>query len=262
MFPFLGFVFFLLLLLLVLVAINSRVQRVTYEDSFSRGTVPSPLPTGPHKGAAHVLYGAKVGWLGKTFTASEQGGGVNVFSGTGQRLAAVLTPRYKKFATQPDGTVTAYEFRTSAGPSIKNANQQVLKLDYNFDANPGLIRVIFDEVVQIDPGRLLGKIYLQLLPGWFLTLGYFALQPAAVSTPASQQPATSPVQAQGALSEVTPVPAASSEAQAVPAEASVVPTPVASSPEPAAQVKPAEHPATSSSAAPSQQPVGDSPPHA
>lgn len=205
MFPFLGFLFFLIVLVFVLLAINSRLQRVTYEDSFARGKVPDPFPDGPHKGNAHVIYGARVGWLGKKFVASSQSG-VNMFSGTGQRLASVLTPKYKKFEKQPDGTFTAYEFRMSMGSGIKNPNQQVLKLDYNFEGNPGLIRIILDEVVQIDPGKLLGKIHLQVLPGWFLTLGYFALEPGLVSAPAAPSLTQAPsTPAGGAATSAGPV---------------------------------------------------------
>lgn len=183
MFAFLGFLFFLIILFFIALVVNSRIQRLTYEESFSRGKVPDPVLHGAQQGNAHVLYGAQVGWKGKRFSVGE-GTGVNILTGTGQRLASILTPRYKKFEKQPDGTVTAYEFKTSVGAGLKNPQQQVLKLNYNLDTNPSIIRIIEDEVVEIDPGRYLGKINLQILPGLFWTIGYFALQKAEWATAA------------------------------------------------------------------------------
>ncbi len=181
MFAFLGFLFFLIVLFFIVLAVNGRVQRLTYEESFSRGKVPDSTLDGAQQGNAHVLYGAQVGWKGKRFSA-QQGTGINVLTGTGQRLASILTPRYKKFEKQADGTFTAYEFTTSVGPGIKNPQQQVLKLDYNSELNPSIIRIIEDEVVEIDPGRYLAKIHLQVLPGLYWTIGYFALQKAEWGT--------------------------------------------------------------------------------
>ncbi len=177
MFAFFGFLFFLGLVVLSALIINSRVQKLTYEESFLRGKVPDPTLEGVHSGHAYVVYGANIGWKGKQFIASEERG-VNILTGTGQRLASIFTPRYKKFEKQTNGTFTAYEFKTIVGMGIKNPHQPVLRLDYNIDANPSIIRIIQDEIVEIDPGRYLGKIHLQLLPGWFWTVGYFSLQKA------------------------------------------------------------------------------------
>jgi hypothetical protein len=50
------------------------------------------------------------------------------------------------------------------------------KIDYDFEANPNfLIRRILDEVVQIAPGRLLGKILFHVGDRFHL-IGYFSLR--------------------------------------------------------------------------------------
>lgn len=246
MFAFLGFVCFLGLVVLLVLLINGRVQKLTYEESFLRGKVPDPALDGVQSGHAYVVYGANIGWKGKQFTAGEERG-VNILTGTGQRLASILTPRYKKFEKQTNGTFTAYEFKTSVGAGIKNPHQPVLRLDYNIDVNPSIIRIIQDEVVEIDPGRYLGKIHLQLLPGLFWTVGYFSLQKATESqaahpvadsnvaaTPHAEQ--TQPEVAITSLAPVTPAPPASVPAVEAVNVPPVVPVPEIAAPQPEIQL--------------------------
>lgn len=175
LFAFVGFLVFLGGVGLVAIAVSSRMQRGTYQDSFVRGQVPQPQLDGFYPGASHIAFGLPVPWLGKRFVRTPEGG-TNIFSGLGGTLARVLTPRYKHFVHEPDGRVSGYNFKTLTGVGLRDPQVQVLKLDYNLPENPGLIRIIYDELVQVDPGRYLGKVYVQLLPGWFLFVGFFELK--------------------------------------------------------------------------------------
>lgn len=175
LFAFIGFLVFLGGVGLVALAISSRMQRSTYQDSFARGQVPQPKLDGFYPGISHIAFGLPVPWLGKRFTLTPEGG-TNIFSDLGGTLARVLTPRYKHFVHESDGTVSGYNFKILTGAGLRDPQVQVLKLDYNLPENPGLIRIIYDELVQVDPGRYLGKVYVQLLPGWFLFVGFFELK--------------------------------------------------------------------------------------
>ena len=81
--------------------------------------------------------------------------------------------------------LTAFRFRTYTGPGKVDQDRETLKSDYDSADNPGLlIRDILDELVEIVPGAYLGKVLLRRgsadSPRWKL-VGYFALQPAAVT---------------------------------------------------------------------------------
>jgi hypothetical protein len=206
LFAFLGFLVFLKLLFFAAIAISAKFQRMTHDPSFLRGKVPEPLPEGFYKGVSHLFFGAPVPWKGKQFKGAEQKG-INILTQAGQRVMQILTPRYKKFQTLPEGLIAAYEFQMSTGASVKNPHQRVLSLDYNIEENPSLVRMVRDELVEVDPGRFLGKVHLQILPGLFWTIGYFTLQKSeAVTVPAApeQVPSTDTPK------EVAPRPATSS----------------------------------------------------
>ena len=51
---------------------------------------------------------------------------------------------------------------------------RVLKIDYDFEANPTLIRHILDELVQIAPGHHLGKVLFRS-GNRFHRIGFFSL---------------------------------------------------------------------------------------
>jgi hypothetical protein len=196
LFALLGFLVFLLGVLWLATYISSRMQAATFKDSFARGQVPNPQLNGFYKGTSHILFGMPLPWLGKRFSVSPEGG-LNVFSAAGGRVLHVFTPRYKHFTTQRDGTVLAYSFTSSVGASVRDAQKQVLRLDYNVPENPGLARIFYNELVEIDPGRFLGQEFVQALPGWFLRLGFFELKETAQteSLPVASPVATAPVQA-------------------------------------------------------------------
>lgn len=175
LFAFIGFLVFLKILALVAVAISGRMQRATYQESFTRGQLPQPKLNDFYPGTSYIFFGVPVPWRGKRFIAAPDGG-VNIFSSLGGRLLHVFTPHYKHFSTLPDGAVSAYNFKTTIGAGLRDTSTQVLKLDYNLPENPGIIRIIYDELVQVDPGRYLGKVYVQVLPGWFFFVGFFELK--------------------------------------------------------------------------------------
>ena len=68
----------------------------------------------------------------------------------------------------------AFPYRTSVGPGELDRDVRVLKIDYDFEANPTLIRHILDELVQIAPGHHLGKVLFRS-GNRFHRIGFFSL---------------------------------------------------------------------------------------
>lgn len=95
--------------------------------------------------------GNQTTWQGKEFFATSNTG-INNFS-DGQR----------------------YKFKTYKAKSI-SSDKQVLKIDYDIPGNPFWIRRIVDELVEVEPGKYQGKVYLRYLPGLTFTLTYFTLE--------------------------------------------------------------------------------------
>jgi hypothetical protein len=72
--------------------------------------------------------------------------------------------------------VEAFPFRTRIDDGAVDPGVKVLKIDYDFDANPDfLIRRILDELVQVDDGLYLGKILFRTKRSW-RPIGFFSLQ--------------------------------------------------------------------------------------
>ena len=151
------------------------VERNSYHQAFVQGRVPDPLPQGFHPGMAHVLLDKPVPWLGKSFDRDQQRG-FNIFTPLGAKILKIASPFYPKFTVNEDGNTRAYYFKTWVGKGKKDVNVDVLKLDYAaVRENPLFIRIILDEVVEVAPEQYLGKIHVKLLPGFFVTIGYFGL---------------------------------------------------------------------------------------
>ena len=93
-------------------------------------------------------------------------------------ILRVLTPFYRRFSVNSDGTSNAYYFDTRVGRGYRDKDIDVLKLDYDSDENPFLIRIILDEVVEIAADELLGKVHLKVFPRYYATIGYFGLRKA------------------------------------------------------------------------------------
>jgi hypothetical protein len=156
------------------------VERSPYQPMFVAGRAPDPLPDGFHPGEAHILLDKQTPWLGKSFDAQAQMG-FNIFTPIGARILKVASPLYQKFSVNDEGNTRAYYFKTFVGKGKKDMNTDVFKLDYDLPENPFWIRAILDEVVEIAPQEYLGKIHVKVLPGYWISIGYFGLQPRAAS---------------------------------------------------------------------------------
>lgn len=172
------------------------VERSPYHQVFVQGRVPNPLPDGFHPGMAHVLLDKQTPWLGKQFDRTQQVG-FNIFTPLGAKILKLASPLYRKFSLNEEGNTRAYYFKTWVGKGKKDVNVDVLKLDYAaVPENPLSIRIILDEVVEIAPQQYLGKIHVKLLPGFFVTIGYFGLteqpQEAVVRTGLDQRSIVTP----------------------------------------------------------------------
>jgi len=156
------------------------IERSPYQQTFVEGRAPDPSPDGFHPGEAHVLLDKKTPWRGKSFDAKNQVG-FNIFTPLGARILKFASPLYQKFSVNEEGNTRAYYFKTCVGKGKKDVNTEVFKLDYDMPENPFWIRAILDEVVEIAPQQYLGKIHVKVLPGFFISIGYFGLREQTAS---------------------------------------------------------------------------------
>ena len=127
---------------------NWKVQSSPNQKIFSEGKVPNPLPNGQYKGRVTGYNGS---WKGKKFIASSSSG-INLIDNTEK-----------------------YPFKTYIGKGLQDHQLDILKIDYNIPQNPFWLHFILDEIVQTAPGKFLGKVHINLIPGLPFTLGYFTL---------------------------------------------------------------------------------------
>jgi hypothetical protein len=154
---------------------------------FAAGVAPDPLPSGfqpgrllgtsmwgPWDSVVSGLAQVWMPWLGKTFSPST-GTGRNRFTPTTPTRAwlRVLFPRHVPESNTAT-VLEAFPFRTCIGAGQVDRDVRVLKIDYDFEANPSLIRHILDEVVQIAPERYLGKVLFRT-GGTYSRIGFFSL---------------------------------------------------------------------------------------
>ncbi len=145
------FLLFIALIIVFLLGVlrTAQTQSQPQQKDFMRGTFPSPLPDGFQRGNA----GVKTTWAGKIFDAKNHTG-INVFEENGKQ-------------------VQKYPFIFYEGISVIDG-RKVLKLDYNVPSNPEYLHHVVDELVEIAPGKYLGKLNLRIRPFSF-TLGFFTL---------------------------------------------------------------------------------------
>jgi hypothetical protein len=157
------------------------------DQLFRAGTAPDPAPDGflpgrllgtsiwgPFDGLVARLASVYMPWQGKTLSASSSTG-VNQFTRTGRVPLKVLFPKYTPEQEDPDG-IKAFPFRTRVAPGALDTDIQVLKIDYDFEANPDfIIRRILDELVQIELGLYLGKVLFRV-GRRFRPVGFFSLR--------------------------------------------------------------------------------------
>lgn len=138
----LGLIFFITVIFWARsISVNNRLEN----QEFIGGLFPEPALDGTYKGNTQ----SRTGWQGKWFESSKHKG-INNFS---------------------DGN--RYEFKTSSDKSL-SSDKKVLKLDYNNPGNPLWLRLIVDEISQVEDNKYQGKVYVKIGP-MFFTLTYFEL---------------------------------------------------------------------------------------
>ena len=165
---------------------RKRVLR-RLDEIFRAGEAPDPLPDGflsgrlvatstwgPWDSFVQRMAGLWMPWVGKSFQEGAKTG-LNRFRPTaGARLWLRLV--FPTHAPRDSGDrLEAFPFRTTVGPGEIDRDVGVLKIDYDFEANPALIRRVLDELVQIAPGLYLGKVLFRLF-GRFYRVGFFSLR--------------------------------------------------------------------------------------
>jgi len=158
------------------------------DEAFRSGDAPDPLPSGfrsgrllatstwgPWDSLVQRLAGLWMPWLGKSFDAASETG-INRFLPTpGTRLLLrLLFPTHVPAVSAAD-RIEAFPFRTRVAPGEIDPAVRVLKIDYDFEANPTLIRRILDEVVKVAPGLFLGKVLFRLGQRYH-RIGFFSLR--------------------------------------------------------------------------------------
>ncbi len=156
------------------------------DQIFRSGTVPNPAPDGFLRGrlvalsvwnpldtAVEGLGRLWMPWQGKAFSP-ESASGVNRLTTSARLPLKGLFPLYRPERLTQD-EIDAFSFRTRVDPGAIDLDTQVLKIDYDFEANPGLIRRILDELVEIGAGSYLGKILFRVRGG-YRPIGFFSLR--------------------------------------------------------------------------------------
>jgi len=138
------------------VARTQKVEADPRQKIFAAGTVPAGVD-GLYRGS---LQGREVPWKGKKFKEADHTG-LNVF------------------VTKDAQIEERYPFRTYVGRGLKDKKLQVLKIDYGVKGNPWWLRRIVDEVVEVGPGELLGKVHVKWILGITFTMDFFKLDKAA-----------------------------------------------------------------------------------
>lgn len=122
------------------------------QELFVKGFQQSAMPFGEYQGSVDWI---KTSWIGKKILTTERG--INLFRNR-------------------DGTVSdKYPFTMSLGKGSHDYETTVLKIDYNNSLNPWWVRPVLDELVQIAPGRYLGKMEYRIIPYFPFTVLYFEL---------------------------------------------------------------------------------------
>jgi hypothetical protein len=168
--------------------VRARVL-ASLDELFRDGRTPDPLPSGflPGRlvttsvwgpGDAAVLRIARtyMPWLGKSFDP-DRSAGVNVLTRSARAPMKTLWPSYTP-VRELDDRLECFPFRTRVAPGEVDPEVDVLKIDYDFDANPSfIIRHVLDELIEIGDGTYLGKILYRTGKG-FRPIGFFSLERA------------------------------------------------------------------------------------
>lgn len=144
-----------LVMLVILLGVGRswQVQGSSNQRLFLQGRVPSVLPDGFYRGSVGSI---SVPWQGKKFDRKKSTG-INIFLENGKRKEE-------------------FSFKTYVGQGVQDKNLQVLKIDYSENTSPWWLTYILDEVVEVAPGKYLGKVHITIIPGLPFTMGYFRLE--------------------------------------------------------------------------------------
>jgi hypothetical protein len=169
---------------------DRRAAIETLERLFRLGRVPAAmdgryagelvaLSTGRFfDGAFEMATRFYLPWLGKRFDAAEQTGDNVLLNSLLMRGLGVLGwPEYRRPNDEPRGTVRAFPFRTQVAMGIEDTDMEVLQIAYADSPNPGLVRRVTDEVVELPGGYILGKAHMRAGKG-FKRAAFFGLLPA------------------------------------------------------------------------------------
>jgi hypothetical protein len=129
---------------------------------------------GPVEMATHFY----LPWLGKRFDAAESTGD-NVLTNSllARGLGALGWPEYRVASDDPKGTMRAFPFRTQVATGIEDTDLEVLQIAYADSPNPGFVRRVTDEVVELPGGYVLGKAHIAVGRG-LKRAAFFGLLPA------------------------------------------------------------------------------------
>ena len=169
-------------------SLNRARTLAELDRMFRGGTAPDPLPAGflagrllatqtwaPWDGLVQRIARTWMPWQGKSFDP-ESSTGLNRFAPLpGVRpILRTLFPGYRSVSESPD-RIEAFEFRTRGDGAAVDPGLTVAKIDYDFEANPALIRRILDELVEVGDGVYVGKI-LYRVGRRFHPIGFFMLE--------------------------------------------------------------------------------------
>jgi hypothetical protein len=157
------------------------------EDIFEEADYPYPLLDGRYSGqivattlgqitdsAARLLMNVWMPWKGKSFDI-ETCTGANILTRGGARLGRGLFPTYRGMTRDSGERYLGFQFSLSYGASRINSDQDVLRIDYDLPHNPGPVRKMLDELVEIGEGYYLGRSLLRRAVNKVQCLHYFTL---------------------------------------------------------------------------------------
>ena len=176
-------------------AARQRVRRdregalANLNELFRQGALPDPSLHGRYRGElvttslsrlldwkARAFTRIWLPWQGKTFD-SNAATGDNIFSNNGYWLSRLIWPSYRGVVPDGAGRSRACQFRTFTAAGKLDPDRQVLKIDYDIEANPGfLLRDVLDELVQVGEGLYLGKALLRRPEERWICAAYFTLR--------------------------------------------------------------------------------------
>lgn len=131
-----------------------KMRNKKNEHLYEKGKFPGFL-NGLYAGSVGGT-GTEISWKGKYFEKDTLGG-INIFNDKGREKRD-------------------YPFKVYSGKGVYNPEVETLKIDYNIKKNSFFVRLILDELVEVEKGKYLGKVFLRIIPGRPFFLGYFHLQ--------------------------------------------------------------------------------------